>query len=496
MSRVVLEQVRQLLVTAGRSAVRPAVRDELAAAVARLDEPLRVAVVGRVKAGKSTLVNALVGEEVAPTGTAECTQVVTWYRSGAPRAVVHPRAGAAEQRRFDRRAGTVRVDLGRPVEDVEHVEVWWPSSPLRACTLIDTPGLASLSAASERTVQFLTSDEERPTEADAVIYLLRHVHASDLRFLEAFHGDELVQGTPLNTVGVLARADEVGVCRLDAMQVADRVAQRYAGDDRLRRLCPVVVPVAGLLAVAGATWREDEFRLLAQMATAPRDELLDLLLSAESWASGDTRLPVTAMERRHLLDRLGLFGVRLAVQLVRSREVVDASGLGGALTERSGLTRLRRVVGSQFLARAQALKARSALATVQAVLDEDGFDDPQGVVAQVEAVRAGAHELSELRLLHVLRSGRVRGAPDRLAELERLLGGAGHAPAARLGLAAGAAPGELRAAGYEALTRCRTLAEHSLASQDLRRAAAGAARSCEGLLFDLEAPQPAGAPPG
>ena len=42
----------------------PAVAGPLRAALA---EPLRVAVVGRVKAGKSTLVNALVGRRIAPT---------------------------------------------------------------------------------------------------------------------------------------------------------------------------------------------------------------------------------------------------------------------------------------------------------------------------------------------------------------------------------------------------------------------------------------------
>ena len=53
-----------------------------------------MAIAGKVKAGKSTLLNALVGEQVAPTDAGECTRVVTWYRDGTtPRIVLHPRDG-------------------------------------------------------------------------------------------------------------------------------------------------------------------------------------------------------------------------------------------------------------------------------------------------------------------------------------------------------------------------------------------------------------------
>jgi ribosome biogenesis GTPase A len=45
----------------------------------RLGEPLRIAIAGRLKAGKSTLVNALIGRRVAPTAAGS-----TWCAATAP----------------------------------------------------------------------------------------------------------------------------------------------------------------------------------------------------------------------------------------------------------------------------------------------------------------------------------------------------------------------------------------------------------------------------
>ena len=162
--------------------------------------------------------------------------------------------------------------------------------------LIDTPGIASISTeVSARTHRALSAEMGRVPVADAVLYLLRHTHSADLRFLESFHDDEVAEGTPVNTVGVLSRADEIGSARLDAMEVADRVARRYQVDARLHRLCPVVVPVNGLLGHAAATLREDEYAALAAVARAPLEMAGDLLLTADRFAIGDSSLvPVDA----------------------------------------------------------------------------------------------------------------------------------------------------------------------------------------------------------
>ena len=133
----------------------------LAAVRDRLDQPLRVAIAGRIKAGKSTLLNALVGERLAPTDAGECTRIVTWYRDGHTYQVLaRPNDGQPRQLRFNREAGAIEIDLaGLSPDDIARLEVTWPSQTLRTATLIDTPGIGSLSQqVAKRTWELLAGE--------------------------------------------------------------------------------------------------------------------------------------------------------------------------------------------------------------------------------------------------------------------------------------------------------------------------------------------------
>ena len=475
--------VAALLRSAEAAARTPQAAVTLADARARLTRPLRVAVAGKVKAGKSTLLNALLGEELAATDAGECTRVVTWYHHAQPARVVVHTAGGATGRPYDRSSGALQVDLGVPADEVDHLEVGWPSRRLADLTVIDTPGIASLSTdVSARTYRALVPGDDRPAQADAVIYLLRHAHPDDLRFLESFHDDELAHATTMNAVGVLSRADEIGSCRLDALDDAYRVARRYRHDPRLSRVCPVVVPVSGLVGLAGETLREEEFRALATLAAGPADEVRGLLLTADRFARRPGSVAVSELERAYLLDRLGLFGVRLAVELLRGGTIRDAEGLRAELVARSGLTALRAVLLTQFTARTRVLKARSALSALTAVLDAGGCAHADDLRGGVERIRAGAHAFVEDATLTRVRSGELRLDDDRRAELDRLLGGSGHDDAARLGLEGGAAPDDVAAAAWEALRRWQRVAGHPLYDREVTDAAQVAVRTLEGLI--------------
>ena len=110
---------------------------------------------------------------------------------------------------------------------------------------------------------------------------MRHLHATDVRFLESFFDRGVAKATPINTIAVLSRADEIGVGRLDALSSARRIARRYRADSKIRGLCQTVVAVAGLLAQTGRTMRQPEFTALSALAELPRADLDSMLLSVD-----------------------------------------------------------------------------------------------------------------------------------------------------------------------------------------------------------------------
>jgi len=461
----------------------PATTRALHAQLARLDEPLRVAIAGKVKAGKSTLLNALVGEQVAPTDAGECTRVVTWYRDGpSPRITLQRKDAPPTALPVRRRDGALVIDLGDvPAERVDRLTVDWPSQSLRVATLIDTPGIASATAEnSRRTVAFLDPDDDAPTEADAVIYLMRHLHAADAQFLESFRDRGVARAGAVHTIAVISRADEIGGGRVDAMFAARGIAQRYRADPTVRGLCQNVVAVAGLIAETGRTLRQTEFAAMAALAAEPKADLESQLRSVDRFLRG--RDPAG---RRQLLQRFGIFGVRLSTSLIRQGASSPAA-LATELVARSGLGELQRVLQTQFMQRRDLLKARSALLAVDSMLRST----QRGAALRhdIERILAGAHELAELRLLATLRSGQVELPKGAAAEAERLLGDAGASAACRLGSADDATPDQLRQDAFAALDRWQRHVVNPMFSRNTVDACRVVVRSCEGIVAALPAP--------
>lgn len=460
MSEDLASAIRRLVEGALQLADDPETELEAAQVMRRYDEPLRVAIAGRTKAGKSTLLNALVGERLAATDAGECTKIVTWYRYALGyRVAAELRTTGLRDLTFRRNEGELEIELGDlELDGIERIEVGWPSQKLVDVTLIDTPGLGSTDQqTSERTTEALLEDGlEGPGEADAVIYLMRHLHRADTQFLEAFTDRSISQASPINAIVVLSRADEIGAARSDALDSARSIAARYASDPRVRELVSGVVPVAGLIAETGATLREQEFGWLRDIAALDGDRREALLHSVDRFRDADLH-PHGWEIREELLRRFGLFGLRTAIGLIVSGTTRTATELSQALLALSGIRDLQRQLGDRYTTRARALKARTALTALRSIadrLERRGVVAATDLVADIERVEASSHEIDQLRLAHLVLTGLVKMNEDEREEIERLSGSG--SLAVQAGAPEGAGPDEIRAAALSGVERWRS----------------------------------------
>ena len=320
----------------GGSGLEPAI-----AAVRASLEPPKLAVVGRVKAGKSTLVNALIGAKVAPTNEAECTRIVTWYRYGIP--------NSAELVMLD---GSVRPipfttslpeDLGVPVEQVSHAVVYLQEAALQDYILIDTPGLATTTTENEEATRRAILGGEAARQADALIYVFKKVEkADDISFIEAFTEASGGFAGAAESVGVLSNADRFGTGAwgsVDPLEVAAEFARQIAAKhaDHLG----AVIPIAARMGEAARTGevRESDAAALGQLAALDDDDIQDL---------EDGILDVPGIDTAALARVVGMFrgyGLRHARTIAHG----GAPALSRWLLERSGMTALEEALRSRYV---------------------------------------------------------------------------------------------------------------------------------------------------
>lgn len=415
-----------LVISEFRPRFRGPSADQLDELLERLRSPVRVAVVGRVKAGKSTLVNALLGQLVAPTDVSECTKVVTWFHYGQPERVeLHLVDGAVIPRQLDN--GRLPAELGVAPEQVSALHVFLANEALRDLTLIDTPGIASVNEEySAATQRLLSRSGPRPAttdQADAVVFLMNQVlMAEEMEALDVLQAAGTTDSA-LNTVGVLSKADKLGDGEEDPWPVAVALADRYSG--QFREKVSTVVPVIGLMAETAETAALTEFdaKALAGLARIDPDQFDQMLWSNDRFLRADG--PVSAEDRARLIGLLDVYGIRRAVATMESGSV-GATALRRVLSTMSGISAVKGLLTEYFTRKDHLLKARSAFAVAERVSYHTGDavdgEAPARLRARLEELRLDPqmHPLKELDAWQECRAGHVHLEPEMQADVDRL----------------------------------------------------------------------------
>ena len=391
-------------------------------------QPCVVAVVGRVKVGKSTFVNALLGEDLAKVGTTETTATINYFTYGNPDPKLpvrcHWRGGKVtdESRAFlDSLQGNDLETLQR-ADGIDHLEYFLPNPLLKRITLVDTPGTGTVvEEHGDRTAGFmrlnsqLRERHDRDTRrlndtADAVIYLVGQVaKVTDQAFLQEFAQTTGGRTSALNAIGVLSKIE------LQSELVARRHELSRKIADQLKENLNTVLPVAAGVRRALDLLLEDDRAGLKQVLTAlqriPPGTLEVLLDSQELFCDLDLPdSPVGPAERRDLLGDMK-WGVFATIARVVAHPGLDLDEAVEQLEEISGFEPLWGVLNTHFIQRGHIVRCYRIARDAWDVLNEIRYTHLP------ERRRETSQDKRRLdRFLRFIR--RPGGDPETAAELE------------------------------------------------------------------------------
>jgi energy-coupling factor transporter ATP-binding protein EcfA2 len=491
---------------AGDDATVVAARGFLAEVRAQLGRRQRIALAGRISSGKSTLANALLGADLAPTGALELTFNVSRFRyAETPALTVHFTDGPprhhelSELRRLAVRAAARDDELRALLGRVDHLEVGLPDRGLADFDLIDTPGLDSAYRADSanalrwlgRSAADVTGLSVRhASRADALILVFdRGLARTDADLLADFTRAGLGESGPVTTVGVLTKVEQYWPEHDDPLAQGRRVAATLMRTAGAGRLLFDLRPLASLVGAGAALLRTVDLEDLAALARLPAPRLLAPLRLGPVFAGRELpELPVPRERRAALHARLGGYGIALACELIRAG-CTTLDELRAALGERSGLTSFRQLLREHFAARSEVIVLDRAIRELRRLTGDPRLER---AVAEVAALEFQEHAFGELATLRDHYAGRLAFGPTETEDLLRITGERGRTPAARLGLPVHADAAQLAERARARGEHWAMLAAYGVHTGRSRVAVRRVQRAYDVLLHEISGRQAAG----
>ncbi len=345
--------------------------------VSSMDSPFRIAVYGYMKRGKSSLINALIGQKLTVTGTEETTATVNHITHA-------PTAACSEFTAYWKNSPPQRFELQKlsewsgkdaeveeKVRNLNYLEFYSDSPLVQQMNIIDTPGIGSGADFHEAVArQFLSGGN-----TDALIYVFGSVvRQEDVQALNRFRELSLQGYDAYNCMGVLHLWDDMYWNSAREHKTADeclQIIQTRANDLKsrheslLRNVLPVSAPLGLLTTVAQADFWESVLDLLRSYDTA--EQLLQSLDANERiWQRRGAA--IYSLWERCSTYELPLSSFRMMLHYLYEKAPVTAAAARSYARELSGLPQLHQALDADFFKRRTVIALRQIRSMVQEVL--------------------------------------------------------------------------------------------------------------------------------
>ena len=338
--------------------------------------PFNVAVFGRMKTGKSSLINALLGKDLAITGVEETTATINVIsRAEDPsmrdKFTVHWKDRPPETFPLDR---LVEDWSGKSQEVVEKVaktafiQLYSDDPALALHEIIDTPGTGAAVSDHEKVAQaFLDPTVQEGRKADALVYVFGiNGRETDEANLKTFREGCLPGSRPYNSVGVLHKWDATYWNSGGDWSEIQSKAERLKG--QMASVVADVIPVSAPIAmVAARASDEDLAGILKLVAQKGAETIESLLQDDKDWNDDEDCCAL----RKGFSVSIPWICFRVCVrEAMRLGTSTTPEVLRSRLRDLGGIDRLRSFLDRNFFKSAALIRQRQQYARFLRVKDE------------------------------------------------------------------------------------------------------------------------------
>lgn len=355
-----------------------------------LTAPCVLAIAGKVKAGKSFLVNALLGVDLAMTGTTETTATINIFKSGKPPYKDKPilcqyidgNKEWKEKSFLDSLQGTTKETLAL-TSKIDRLIFYIDNNPvLEHVTLVDTPGIGAEVGEDGDSHQIhtdayfkLRSRHQQETvnlsnSADAMIYLFNTVPTeTDKEFLDALYdgGHGL---TSLNGIGVLSKIDK-DIHQIDNLQKFKKMFELQLF---------TIVPTSATIFKYAPSITEAKI-LKNELQNGFNTEKGFLLAIGSETAFLHSNLPMCNLsveERKAILSSYTSKDLSWSTFALIAKELYYTNDIEKSiykLQQLAGISKLKNVINDHFFKRARLLRCNKILTEINKLLKDIQYSE-------------------------------------------------------------------------------------------------------------------------
>lgn len=423
--------------------------------IEKLDEPMQLAIIGKISSSKSTLVNAILGkDELMSTGQKEVTYNVGWLKFGESDSdiIIHYKDNRSPRKTKRSDFEKLSIETNHSdIDNISYIEIFDDSEILKDINIIDTPGLdAKREKDSQNTLDFIS--KVRP---DAVVMLFTHAVAENvLDVVSQFNAGSSFN--PLNAIGILSKIDvlwQETIPRDKSALIIGRkmVANRKRKDAMLSKTLFDLYPLSALLFLAATTIKEQDINLIVKAFNADCTAFSKSLNSMPNFLKEPSN-PMTELQRMNLANKIGLYGIWLIVQRLKNEESVSVNEIKKLFLQESGAVEFKKSLYNHFGSRAKLIKIESVYQhinqEIQKVRAHVHNNSESTLLANIEqrisdVFASLVHEHKEYRILNKIYSGEMELDDDVADEFKNICGERGNSAPEKLGLPSGTDASEL-----------------------------------------------------